>query len=162
LELEISSLGLIDNQAPEKYEAEKKRLVNLLKKKTDYERELEEALGTKDDLLKQKELKFLQTISEINRYLEDIFIKLYGRGHASLVLKDTRNPLQSGVDLKVDVGSGTVDYIGTLSGGEKSMLALAFIFAIQKYKPAPIYFLDEIDSYLDDSHCDPYSMSAGG
>jgi chromosome segregation protein len=81
-------------------------------------------------------------------------MKLYGKGRASLVLIDQSQPLESGVDIEVDVGNGTVDFIGTLSGGEKSMVALAFIFAIQKYKSAPIYFLDEIDSYLDDSHCE--------
>ncbi|MHA1649918.1 MAG: AAA family ATPase [Candidatus Helarchaeota archaeon] len=154
LEIEISSLGLIDHQAPEKFEAESRRFTELLEKKEIYEKELNEALRTKSDLLKQKELKFLKTISEINVYLEDLFVKLYGKGHISLILLDKNDPLHSGVDIQVDVGSGTVDYIGTLSGGEKSMVALAFIFAIQRYKPAPIYFLDEIDSYLDDSHCE--------
>ena len=154
LETEISSLGLIDQQAPEKFEAETARLTELLTKKGVYEKELEEALETKNDLLTQKKLKFLRTISEINMHLDEIFVKLYGKGHASLVLIDKRNPLESGIDIEVDVGSGTVDFIGTLSGGEKSMVALAFIFAIQRYRPAPIYFLDEIDSYLDDSHCE--------
>lgn len=154
LELEISSLGLIDQQAPEKYEAENIRLNELTEKKDIYEKELEMALETKSDLLTQKKLKFLQAISDINNYLNEIFVKLYGKGRASLILIDQSQPLESGVDIEVDVGSGTVDYIGTLSGGEKSMVALAFIFAIQKYKSAPIYFLDEIDSYLDDSHCE--------
>jgi chromosome segregation protein len=149
LETEISSLGLLDHQAPEKFEAESERLTDLLKKQETYEKEIEEALETKNDLMTQKKLKFLKTVSEINTYLDEIFVKLYGRGHASLVLLDKTNPLETGIDIRIDVGSGTVDYIGTLSGGEKSMLALAFIFAIQKYKPAPIYFFDEIDSYLD-------------
>jgi len=154
LELEISSLGLIDQQAPEKYEAENIRLNELTGKKDIYEKELEMALETKTDLLTQKKLKFLQAISDINNHLNEIFMKLYGKGRASLVLIDQSQPLESGVDIEVDVGNGTVDFIGTLSGGEKSMVALAFIFAIQKYKSAPIYFLDEIDSYLDDSHCE--------
>lgn len=154
LELEISALGLIDHQAPEKYEAENTRLNELLIKKTDYERELEEALGTKEDLLTQKKLKFLSTIADMNKHLDEIFVKLYGKGHATLIILNKANPLESGVDIEVDVGSGTVDYIGTLSGGEKSMVALAFIFAIQKYQSASIYFLDEIDSYLDDTHCE--------
>ncbi|NVM54265.1 MAG: AAA family ATPase [Candidatus Helarchaeota archaeon] len=154
LEIEMSSLGLIDHRAPEKFEAENTRLTELVSKKGVYEKELEAALETKSDLLTQKKLKFLKTISEINKYLNEIFVKLYGKGHASLVLIDKSNPLESGVDIKVDVGSGTVDYIGTLSGGEKSMVALAFIFAIQRYQTALIYFLDEIDSYLDDSHCE--------
>ncbi|MHA1357582.1 MAG: AAA family ATPase [Candidatus Helarchaeota archaeon] len=158
LELEMSSMGLIDYQAPEKYLEEKSRLDDLISKKEIYEKELEEALKTKDDLLNQKKLKFLNTISEINRYLEEIFIKLYGKGRASLILINEKEPLESGIDIKVDVGSGTVDYIGTLSGGEKSMVALAFIFAIQRYHPAPIYFLDEIDSYLDDSHCEALGL----
>ena len=149
LEIEISSLGLLDHQAPEKFEAESLRLSDLLKKQDLYEKEIEEALETKKDLLTQKKLKFLQTISDINTYLGEIFVKLYGKGNASLVLLDKNNPLESGIDIKIDVGSGNVDYIGTLSGGEKSMLALAFIFAIQRYKSAPIYFFDEIDSYLD-------------
>jgi len=154
LELEISALGLIDQQAPEKYDTEQERLTELLTKKDNYQRELEEASKTKGELLTQKRRKFLKTISEINEHLDEIFIKLYGKGHASLVLLDKNHPLESGIDIKVDVGSGTVDFIGTLSGGEKSMVALAFIFAIQKYQSAPIYFLDEIDSYLDDTHCE--------
>lgn len=162
LELEISSLGLIDQQAPEKYETENTRLNELTGKRETYEKEYEQALETKGDLLTQKKLKFRQAISEINAFLNEIFVKLYGKGQASLVLIDKsggsineeEDALQGGVDIKVDVGSGAVDYIGTLSGGEKSMVALAFIFAIQKYKSAPIYFLDEIDSYLDDSHCE--------
>ena len=106
-------------------------------------------MDAKRDLLTQKKLKFLKAIEELNQHLNEIFINLYGKGKASLVLTDKSNPLESGVDIKIDVGSGDVDYIGTLSGGEKSMVALAFIFAIQQFKPAPIYFFDEIDSYLD-------------
>jgi chromosome segregation protein len=70
------------------------------------------------------------------------------KGTASLELEDPNN-LESGLLIKANPGGKKVLNIDSMSGGEKSLAALAFLFAIQKYRPAPFYVLDEVDAALD-------------
>jgi len=92
---------------------------------------------------------FMKTFNEINKTFRAIFLELTTKGEAMLELENEEEPLKEGVDIKIKLSGNKYFDIRSLSGGEKSLAALAFIFAIQEYNPAMFYLLDEVDAALD-------------
>src|SRR3989338_5975862 len=91
----------------------------------------------------------MRTFSTINDNFKRIFGMLSTKGDAYLQLENEQSPFEGGILVKVKItGSKFLD-IRSLSGGEKTMTALAFIFSIQEYDPASFYILDEVDAALD-------------
>ncbi|PIU54191.1 MAG: hypothetical protein COS90_02145 [Deltaproteobacteria bacterium CG07_land_8_20_14_0_80_60_11] len=80
----------------------------------------------------------------------ETFVEIFEGGEAKLVLTDEENPLESGVDIKVQVPAQRMRNINLLSGGQKALCALTLIFALLKVKPSPFYLLDEVDAGLDE------------
>ncbi len=91
----------------------------------------------------------MKTFKEISGSFRDIFLQLTTKGEALLELENKEKPLEEGVDIKIKLVGNKYFDIRSLSGGEKSLAALAFIFAIQDYSPAVFYLLDEVDAALD-------------
>jgi chromosome segregation protein len=85
----------------------------------------------------------------INEEFKKIFLKLNTKGEAFLELENPEDPLNGGMNIKVRLQGNKFLDINSLSGGEKTMTALAFLFAIQEHEPAQFYVLDEIDAALD-------------
>ncbi len=79
------------------------------------------------------------------------------KGEAFLDLENKEEPLKEGMDIKVKLGTNKFLDIKSLSGGEKTLAALAFIFAIQEFNPAPFYLLDEVDAALDKKNSEKLS-----
>ena len=79
----------------------------------------------------------------------EIFAQLTSKGEASLELENPEKPFEEGMDIKVRITGNKFLDIRSLSGGEKTLTALAFIFAIQEHSPSPFYLLDEVDAALD-------------
>ena len=75
-------------------------------------------------------------------------------GEAELVMENPENPFEAGLRINVKIGTSKFLDIRSLSGGEKTMTALAFIFSIQEYEPASFYVLDEVDAALDKHNSD--------
>lgn len=95
-----------------------------------------------------KKETFMKTYNNIN----DNFIEIFGKlseGEGKLILENPENPFEGGLTIQAQLRDKTKQKLGALSGGEKSLTALAFVFAIQKYLPAPFYALDEVDANLD-------------
>ncbi len=95
-----------------------------------------------------KKETFMKTYNNIN----DNFIEIFGKlseGEGKLILENPENPFDGGLTIQAQLRDKTKQKLGALSGGEKSLTALAFVFAIQKYLPAPFYALDEVDANLD-------------
>jgi len=90
---------------------------------------------------------FYSCLKIVSQHFSNIFTKMTS-GSASLELED-QSDLESGLLIQANPGGKRMLNIDSMSGGEKSITALAFIFAIQKYKPAPFYVLDEVDAALD-------------
>jgi len=153
LENQMRLFGLVDPNAPEKFESEKLKFEERLDKKEFYTKELEEASEAFSDLLEQKKTKFLKTLDRINIHLDRIFKKFYKDGSAHLFSQNKKDPLNSGIEVRVDLGSGNINNIKSLSGGETSLVAISVILAIQEFegKSAPFYFLDEMDAHLDNT-----------
>jgi len=142
-------IGSVNMRALEIYEDIEKEYNSLLEKKNtlgnekaDVEKMINEIEGKKTDL-------FMKTFEVVNNNFKNIFTQLTAKGEADLFLENKENPFEGGVGIKVRItGQRFLDIRG-LSGGEKTMTALAFIFAIQEHDPASFYVLDEVDAALD-------------
>jgi chromosome segregation protein len=91
----------------------------------------------------------MKTFDNLHAKFKEIFSSISTKGEASLTLENEEKPLEGGVDINVKISGNKKLDIRSLSGGEKTMAALAFIFAIQEYNPASFYLLDEVDAALD-------------
>jgi len=96
--------------------------------------------------------RFLETFDSINEKLNEVFPKLFGGGRARLILQDPNDPLETGVEFMIHPPGKKLTRLSLLSGGEKAMSAIAFIFSIFLIKPTAFCLLDEIDAPLDDAN----------
>ncbi|MGA9402637.1 chromosome segregation protein SMC, partial [Haladaptatus sp.] len=96
----------------------------------------------------QKKETFMEAFDAIDEHFQDIFTRL-SAGSGELFLEDEDDPFDGGLTMKAQPADKPVQRLDAMSGGEKSLTALAFIFAIQRYNPAPFYALDEVDAFLD-------------
>jgi chromosome segregation protein len=96
--------------------------------------------------------KFTETFKAINEKLMEVFPRLFDGGEARLVLIEPDKPLESGVELMIHPPGKKLTRLSLLSGGEKALSAIAFIFSIFLIKPASFCLLDEIDAPLDDAN----------
>ena len=91
---------------------------------------------------------FMEAFSEVDKHFREIFAML-SDGDGYLQLENKIYPLDGGLTLVAHPKGKNVRRLASMSGGEKSLTALSFLFALQKYKPSPFYALDEVDSFLD-------------
>jgi len=143
-------IGSVNMRALEIYEEVEKQYNILLEKKESLSSEKEDVLKMMGEIEGKKKELFMRVFEVVNENFQNFFTKLTTKGaQAALVMEDEENPFEAGVRINVKItGSKFLD-IRSLSGGEKTMTALAFIFAIQEHEPASFYVLDEIDAALD-------------
>ena len=91
----------------------------------------------------------MKTYDSVDKEFQRIFLSLSKKGEASLELENKEDPFAEGIGIRVRISGQKFLDIRSLSGGEKTMTALAFIFAIQEHEPASFYILDEVDAALD-------------
>jgi len=96
------------------------------------------------------EQKFVETLTAVNGHFKTIFATLFPNGSAELRLTEPDDALNSGVEILAQPEGKRLRRISLLSGGETSLTALAFFFALFKVRPSPFYFLDEVEAALDD------------
>ncbi|RQH03383.1 chromosome segregation protein SMC [Natrarchaeobius oligotrophus] len=112
---------------------------------------VEEAEGIRDRIEQyesQKKRTFMDAYEAISSHFTEIFEKL-SEGTGTLHLENEADPFDGGLTMKAQPGDKPIQRLDAMSGGEKSLTALAFIFAIQRHNPAPFYALDEVDAFLD-------------
>ena len=144
---ELAKIGAVNFKAIEQYES---FAVEFEEYKKRYEKILEEKKAVLD-MIEQIEQKrkevFYRALQEVGKKFGGMFNKMTG-GQAALSLEDPSN-LESGLIIQATPAGKRLLNIDLMSGGEKSLTALAFLFAVQEYRPAPFYILDEIDAALD-------------
>jgi len=144
---ELANLGAVNFKAIEQYD---KFRTEFDEYKQKYEKILTEKKAVLD-MIEQIEQKrrevFFKTLQDVSLKFNDMFSKMTG-GSASLELENPSD-LESGLMIQANPGGKMLLNIDAMSGGEKSLTALAFLFAVQEYKPAPFYILDEVDAALD-------------
>jgi chromosome segregation protein len=150
LKAQIKSLGSVNMDSIEEYKSVKERFEFLTTQKEDLEKSkdnLNKIISSMEELMEEH---FTKQFSEINESFGKVFRELFGGGKGRLYLSEPDNILESGVEIEVQLpGKGTQN-INLYSGGEKSFIAIALLFAILRVKPTPFCILDEIDAALDD------------
>ena len=152
MEAEMRSLEPVNMKAIEDFEVVERRYLELKSKREQVLAEKESIEEFIDEIEGQKKQVFLQTLSEIAKNFSELFAKLSPGGEAKLILENPDDPFSGGLEIEAKPAGKDVKRIEAMSGGEKAIIALAFVFAIQRYKPAPFYLLDEIDAHLDDAN----------
>ncbi len=94
--------------------------------------------------------RFLEAFEGVNKKFQEVFPRLFKGGKAFLLLDNPDDPLEAGIDMVAQPPGKRLQNINLLSGGEKSLAALALLMAIFQYKPSPFCVLDEVDAALDD------------
>jgi chromosome segregation protein len=151
MEHERNSLEPINMRAVDDYEVVKEKFEELntkLEKLRDERNAIKELMK---EIEHRKKALFMEVFENVAMNFRRIFSRLCDGGSADLVLEG-ENPLEGGLQIQARPKGKNPKYIELMSGGEKTLTALAFIFAIQKYRPAPFYVLDEIDVFLDDEN----------
>ena len=149
-ERSLNLLGKINPLALEEFSSLEDRLKFLAD-------QLEDLKNTKKDLLEiikevddRVQTIFMEAFEDTARHFEDIFARLFPGGDGRLILIDPENPLTSGVDVEARPPGKRIKRLSLLSGGEKSLTAVAMLIAIFKARPSPFYVLDEVEAALDD------------
>ena len=148
----LRDLGSVNLMAPEEFEETKERyeflsgqLEDLSKAKTDLEAMTAEIRHESSEL-------FITTYNRIKKNFHNMFRRLFGGGRAELRLDDPNHVLESGIEIFAQPPGKKLENITLLSGGERSMTAVALLFATYMVKPSPFCLLDEIDAALDESN----------
>lgn len=156
LKREIKSLGDVNVGAIEEYDRVKERYEFLNKQKEDLmnaENVLLEIITEMDDIMKDK---FSSTFNNIKEAFNETFRKLFNGGKAELKLTDPSNILETGIDIIALPPGKKLQHISLLSGGEKTLTAIALLFSILKVRPVPFCILDEVEAALDEVNVDNF------
>jgi chromosome segregation protein len=144
----VEGMGAVNMLAIEEYERITARVKERKERKEVLSRERASILDRIEQYEKMKHSAFSTAFAAIDGNFREIFARLT-RGSGHLVLENEEDPFSGGLTFAVQPRDKKVHLLSALSGGEKSLTTLAFIFSIQKYLPAPFYALDEIDMFLD-------------
>jgi chromosome segregation protein len=157
LKRKLDSYGTVNLVAIEEYDELKKRYDFLIQQQTDLadaKESLHQAILKINRITKQM---FVDTFEKVKVEFKNYFRLLFNGGDAQLFLLDESDPLESGIEIICRPPGKKLQNVLLLSGGEKTMSAIALIFAIFKVKPSPFCILDEIDAALDEANVDRFS-----
>jgi len=149
---EIKELGLVNPTAVDEYEQLRQRQSFLQSQYDD----LQEARAALQSVIREmdqtSEKRFAETYRQVRREFQNIFARLFNGGRADLILSEPEELLTTGVEVVAQPPGKKLQNLLLLSGGERSLTAIALMFAIRRVKPTPFCVLDEIDASLDDSN----------
>ena len=145
----LQNLGNVNLRAIEDYDEKKNRLDLLNEQVEQLNKNISELTSLTDSLKDKKKGLFMESYRAIDENFKKIYAQLSGGGEAYMALEDEEDPFNGGLIINAKPRNGKLLRLEALSGGEKSLTALSFIFAIQEYQPSPFYVLDEVDMFLD-------------
>jgi chromosome segregation protein len=153
IERDMTAMEPINMRAIEEYEEVKSRETEIENKQQSLAEERTMLINKADSYKEQKLTAFKANFEEINGYFMDIFANLsFGQGQ--LILEDPEEIFNGGLIIKAQPRGKKMQRLEAMSGGEKSLTALSFLFALQQCNPAPFYAFDEVDSALDGVNVD--------
>ena len=146
-------LGQVNPLAKEEYEAERERLTELETQREDLELSLKELEELRAELAETVERRFADTFDAVAAHFEDVAGTLFpgGEGRLRSVLPEEGEG-EVGIEVELRPAGKKITRLGMLSGGEKALGAIAFLFALFLAKPCPFYLLDEVEAALDDAN----------
>ena len=150
VKMERSSLGAINQLAVEQYTQVVGNYKQLSMRINELEEEKGSILRFIDEIEREKQERFMEAFNEVCENFSSIFVKLTGGGDGRLELQKPEDPFSAGVDLYIQFPGKPMRLASGASGGERSVAAIAYLLAIQRFLKAPFYLFDEIDAHLDD------------
>jgi chromosome segregation protein len=148
-QIRLNQLGSINLKAVEIYDQVKQACDQITEKVNTINQEKEKITQIIAEIDKKKKKSFMKALEAVNTLFTRNFSQLSRKGEVSLELENKEDPFAAGLNILVKVAKGKYFDITSLSGGEKTLVALSLIFAIQEYKPFCFYIFDEIDAALD-------------
>ena len=146
-------LGQVNPLAKEEYEAEKERLAELSVQRLDLENSLAELEQLRHDLTKTVESRFAETFEAVERHFHEVAATLFPGGEGRLRLTEPEEEDEElGIEVELRPAGKRVTRLSLLSGGEKALGAIAFLFSLFLARPSPFYLLDEVEAALDDTN----------
>ncbi|MDD2483858.1 MAG: chromosome segregation protein SMC [Eubacteriales bacterium] len=153
----IKELGDINIGSIKEYESVKERYEFLTTQRADLLTAMESLIKIIEDMDRTIRKSFKESFDQIVVHFEATFQSLFGGGTAELRLEDENKPLETGIEIVAQPPGKKLQNINLMSGGEKTMTAIALMFAILKTKPTPFCILDEVEAALDDANIDRFA-----
>jgi chromosome segregation ATPase len=150
LERRRETLGQVNPLAAEEHVREKTRLEELLRQREDLERSLAELEKLRNELAETVERRFEETYAAVERHFAEVTGTLFPGGKGRLVREEDEE--EPGIEIELQPGGKRVSRLSLLSGGEKALGAISFLFALFLARPCPFYLLDEVEAALDDTN----------
>ena len=149
LESILSDVGSVNLKALEEYEEMEEKKSEITSDLKALEKEKKELVNLIDEIHEKRTTEFIYAYREIDENFQGIYNRISGGGKAYFELENEDDPLNGGLIIRVKPPGKKMTSLGSLSGGEKSLTSMAFIFSVQAWDPSPCYLLDEVDQNLD-------------
>ncbi|GHV94255.1 chromosome partition protein Smc [Spirochaetia bacterium] len=149
---QMRDLGSVNLMAPEEFAETKERYDFLSNQMADLEKARKDLEDLTSEIRQESSEIFMKTYNRIKKNFHNMFRRLFGGGRAELQLSDINHVLESGIEIFAQPPGKKLEHITLLSGGERSMTAVALLFATYMVKPSPFCLLDEIDAALDEAN----------
>jgi chromosome segregation protein len=153
----LKELGEVNVGAIKEYKVVSERYTFLSTQRTDIEASIGQLRKIIEDMDKIIRNRFKDSFDRIVQNFEEVFVEFFGGGKATISLSDEINPLDAEIQITAQPPGKQLKSINLLSGGEKTMTAIALMFAVLKTKPTPCCILDEVEAALDDTNIDIFA-----
>ncbi len=157
---EISKLGFVDFDAIDSYEELFETYEELKENVTDLKESRDKLLSTIDTMDNQMITQFKDIFGKVNERFQSVFSTLFRGGKATMHFTEPDNILETGVTIEAQLPGKTIKSLSLYSGGEKSLISLSLIFAINEVRKLPILMLDEVEAALDEANVDRFARFA--
>jgi chromosome segregation protein len=148
----ISRIGDVNLAAINEYEQLKSRHDFLCEQREDLQRAIDDLHKVIRKINRITQQRFMATFDQVNQKLAEVFPRLFEGGSAKLVLTEPDKPLETGVEFMIHPPGKKLTRMSLLSGGEKALSAIAFVFSLFLIRPASFCLMDEIDAPLDEAN----------
>lgn len=157
IRLRLAELGEVNVGSIEEYKAVSKRYEFMTAQEADITKAMDELNEIISNMDKTIKTKFKENFDKVVVNFEESFRELFGGGYAEIRLEDESKPLESGIEITAQPPGKKLKNINLLSGGEKTLTAIALMFAVLKAKPTPFVILDEVEAALDEVNIERFS-----
>jgi chromosome segregation protein len=161
LKAKVEAIGPVNLMAIEEFQTLEERHASLSAQKKDLEDAVVSLRESIKRINRQSRERFTETFEVIREHYREIFKVLFNGGRADLVLEEGEDVLECGIDMIAQPPGKRLGHVSLLSGGEKSMAALALLFAIFRHQPSPFCLLDEVDAALDELNVGRFTRMLG-
>jgi chromosome segregation protein len=158
LKRKMENFGEVNTMAVEAYNEMKERFETIEKQKEDIVKSQETLLTTIEEIETIATERYLETFEVVKSHFKDVFTGLFKTGDTcDILLEDPENPLESRIEIVAKPKGKRPKTLNQLSGGEKTLTAIALLFSLYLYKPAPFCIFDEVDAPLDDANIQKFN-----